>query len=394
MNLRLKSTIAEMIHAHEEQFKQISSYIGHHPELGNEEYIAAEKLTACLEQHGFTITRGLLHIPTSFLAEYDSGKPGPVIAYLSEYDALPHLGHACGHHLIAMMSLAAAVGLKAILHETGGSIRVYGTPAEETDGAKVPMARAGLFDDCDVAMMIHPYNRYEQSGTSLAMSAITFEYFGQPSHAAASPHEGVNALDGIIQLFNGVNALRQQIRSDARIHGIITNGGQAANIIPEYASALFYVRAADRRYTNELKERVKRVAEGAALQTGCTVQIKEDDFAYDEMQTNGVLSGLFNQNLFNNGVKPSELHSGSDQGSLDLGNVSARVPSIHPYIPITHELHALHTIPFRDDALKPYALDQMIFGAKMLAYTGCDVLTQPDKLEEIKVEFAHMQAST
>lgn len=388
--MNFKEIIANEIDLNAEQFKAISTFIGQNPELGNKEFLAAEQLTTCLSDHGFTVERGLLGIQTSFLATYDSGKPGPIIAFLCEYDALPQIGHACGHHLICMMSLGAAVGLKAVLDQTGGIIRVYGTPAEETDGAKVPMAREGLFDDCDVAMMIHPYNRYEQSGTSLAMNAITFEFHGRAAHAAASPFEGVNALDAMIQLFNGVNALRQQVRSDARIHGIITNGGQAANIIPDYTSALFYVRAADRPYTNQLKERVKQVAAGAALQTGCTVTIKEDEFAYDEMRTNSILSSLFNQNLLENGVEASELHTGKDQGSLDMGNVSLRVPSIHPYIPITSQPYALHTIEFRDAAMTPYALDQMIFSAKMLAFTACDVLTHPDTLEQIHQEFEEM----
>lgn len=386
----LKLHIANEIDLHAEKFKHISTFIGQNPELGNQEFLAAEQLTTCLNEHGFHVERGLLNIQTSFLATYDSGKPGPVIAFLCEYDALPEIGHACGHHLICMMSIGAAIGLKSVLDQTGGSIRVYGTPAEETDGAKVPMAREGLFDDCDVAMMVHPLNRYEQSGTSLAMNAITFEFHGRAAHAAASPHEGVNALDAMIQLFNGINALRQQVRSDARIHGIITNGGQAANIIPDYTSALFYVRAADRPYTNHLKERVKQVAAGAALQTGCTVSIHEDDFAYDEMRTNSVLSHLFNQNLLQNGVDAAELHIGKDHGSLDLGNVSLRVPSIHPYIPVTFQPYALHSLEFRDAAMSPFALDQMIFAAKMLAYTACDVLTDADILEQIHQEFELM----
>lgn len=388
--MNLKLDIANEIDVYADKLKYISLIIGQNPELGNEEFFAAEQLTTCLNEHGFQTNHGLLHMKTSFLATYDSGKPGPVIAFLCEYDALPEIGHACGHHLICMMSIGAAIGLKSVLAQTGGSIRVYGTPAEETNGAKVPMAREGLFDDCDVAMMIHPYHRYEQSGTSLAMNAINFEFHGRASHAAASPHEGVNALDAMIQLFNGINSLRQQVRSDARIHGIITNGGQAPNIIPDFTSAIFYVRAADRPYTNQLKERVKQVAAGAALQTGCTVSIHEDDYAYDEMRTNNVLSQLFNQNLIEHGVDPSDLHIGKDHGSLDLGNVSLRVPAIHPYIPITFEPYALHSTEFRDAAMSPFALDQMIFGAKMLAFTACDVLTDAEVLDQIHLEFEQM----
>ena len=221
-------------------------------------------MTEELAYHGFTIERGVLDIPTAFIATYDSGKPGPVVAFLAEYDALPELGHACGHHLICMMSIGAAIGLKAVLNETGGSIRVYGTPAEETKGAKVPMAAAGLFQDVDIALMAHPYYAYEKSGESLAMDAIQYEFFGRSAHAAAQPYEGINALDAVIQLFNSINALRQQIKSDARIHGIISEGGKAPNIIPDYAVARFYVRSASRTYTNELVQKVLHCAEGAA----------------------------------------------------------------------------------------------------------------------------------
>ncbi len=192
-----------------------------------------------------------------------------------------------------MMSIGAAVGLKSVIDETGGTIRVYGTPAEETKGAKVPMAAAGLFDDVDIALMAHPYYAYEKSGASLAMDALQFEYTGKAAHAAASPYEGVNALDGVLLLFNSINALRQQLRSDTRIHGIITEGGKAANIIPDYAAAQFYVRSATRVYTDEVVHKVLSCAEGAALQTGCTLKVSNYEYSYDELMTNEALSELF-----------------------------------------------------------------------------------------------------
>ncbi|MCR8842764.1 M20 family metallopeptidase [Paenibacillus sp. SC116] len=385
--MNTKARIAEAIEQNQAEFIEISSFIAANPELGHEEFLASERLIQCLQNHGFTIQSPVLELPTAFLGTYDTGKPGPTVAFLCEYDALPQLGHACGHHLICMMSIGAAVGLKAVMDEIGGIIRVYGTPAEETAGAKVPMTRAGLFDDCDIAMMVHPFYQYEQSGTSLAMDAIKVEYFGEAAHAAASPYKGINALDAVIQLFNGVNAMRQQVRSDARIHGIITNGGQAPNIIPDYAAAEFYVRSADRPYTDELKGRFQAIAEGAALQTGCTVKVHEDPCAYDELRTNEVLSQLFNNNLIQSGIQPDEIKIGKDHGSLDLGNVSTRVPTIHPYIPITHEAYDLHTIPFRDAAQQPYAYEQMIFASKMMAYTAYDAVSDAEQLARIKASF-------
>ncbi len=384
---QLKEQIARHIQQHAEQFKSISTYIAQHPELGNEEFLASAKLKQLLTEHGFQVESSVLGIETSFIATYKADKPGATVGLMCEYDALPEIGHACGHHLICMMSAGAAIGLKSVMDEIGGTIKVYGTPAEETRGAKVPMAEAGLFDECDFAMMAHPYYAYEESGISLAMDALQFEYFGQSAHAAASPQHGINALDAVLQLFNGINVMRQQTRSDTRIHGIINHGGVAANVIPDYASAQFYVRSASRAYTNELVERVKRVAEGAALQTGCRLEISNYEYSYDELITNQTLSQAFSQNLIANGVAPSEIQSGKDAGSLDLGNVSVRCPAIHPYMKVTDEKHELHSIGFRDRAQEPQALDAMLFTAKVLAETAFDVMTDSVLLQQIREEF-------
>ncbi|OAS16287.1 M20 family metallopeptidase [Paenibacillus oryzisoli] len=384
----MKPTIAQTIESNAARFKDISRFIGANPELGHEEFLAFARLTEELAYHGFTIERGVLDIPTAFIATYDSGRPGPVVAYMAEYDALPELGHACGHHLICMMSIGAAIGLKSVLAETGGSIRVYGTPAEETKGAKVPMAAAGLFHDVDIALMAHPYYTFEKSGESLAMDAIEYEFFGRSAHAAAQPYEGINALDAVLQLFNSINALRQQLKSDARIHGIISEGGKAPNIIPDYAVARFYVRSATRTYTNELVQKVLHCAEGAARQTGCTLKTSNYEYSYDELRTNEVLSNVFTDQLFELGIQPKEIEIGKDHGSLDLGNVSIHCPTIHPFVKVVSERYLLHTKEFRDLAMTEPALDSMLFTAKALAYTAYEVLSKPELLAAIKEEFA------
>ncbi|WP_424768371.1 M20 family metallopeptidase [Paenibacillus sp. sgz302251] len=384
-----KQTIFAEIDHHADTFRTISRSIGSRPELGHEEFFAAELLCTELTRMGFHVERAILEIETSFIATFDTGKPGPTVGFLCEYDALPDIGHACGHHLICSMSIAAAAGLKAALtkQQLGGKIRIYGTPAEETRGAKVPMAAAGLFDDCDFALMAHPYHTFEQSGESLALDALQFEFTGVAAHAAASPYEGINALDAVLQLFNSINALRQQTRSDARIHGIIDNGGQAPNIIPDYASAQFYVRSASRSYTNELTAKVLRCAEGAALQTGCSLKVSNYEFSYDELLTNEALSEQFNANLIEAGIPPEQIEIGKDHGSLDLGNVSIRCPAIHPFVKVVQDRLMLHTEAFRDAAMTDYALDGMLFGAKMLAATAYDVCASPDLLARIRAEF-------
>ncbi|PAE13706.1 amidohydrolase [Niallia circulans] len=384
----MKQIILDTINENEAKFKDISIYIGENPELGHEEFKACEILTDTLKQHDFNVEIGICDLPTAFKATFDSGKAGPVIGFMAEYDALPELGHACGHNLIGTMGIAAGIGLSKVLSETGGKVIVYGTPAEETKGGKVTMAEAGIFEDLDVAMMVHPLDSYMKSGDSLAMDAIQFEFFGKAAHAAASPHLGINALDAVLQTFNSINALRQHIKSDARIHGVITEGGKAANIVPDYAVAQFYVRAGKREEVNKLVEKVKQCAEGAALQTGATVKASFYEFSYDDMITNQTLSDLFTKQLVDLGVEPSEIQEQRDgSGSLDMGNVSQVVPSIHPYVKICNEAYACHTHEFREAAMSDQGRDAMILGAKSMALTGLEILTNKELLAKIKAEF-------
>lgn len=384
----MKQIILDTINENEAKFKDISIYIGENPELGHEEFKACEILTDTLKQHDFNVEIGICDLSTAFKATFDSGKAGPVIGFMAEYDALPELGHACGHNLIGTMGIAAGIGLSKVLSETGGKVIVYGTPAEETKGGKVTMAEAGIFEELDVAMMVHPLDSYMKSGDSLAMDAIQFEFFGKAAHAAASPHLGINALDAVLQTFNSINALRQHIKSDARIHGVITEGGKAANIVPDYAVAQFYVRAGKREEVNKLVEKVKQCAEGAALQTGATVKASFYEFSYDDMITNQTLSDLFTKQLVDLGVEPSEIQEQRDgSGSLDMGNVSQVVPSIHPYVKICNEAYACHTHEFREAAMSDQGRDAMILGAKSMALTGLEILTNKELLAKIKAEF-------
>lgn len=384
----MKQIILDAINENETKFKNISIYIGENPELGHEEFKACKILTDTLKEHAFNVEIGICDLPTAYRAIYDSGKEGPVIGFMAEYDALPELGHACGHNLIGTMGIAAGIGLSKVLEETGGKVIVYGTPAEETKGGKVTMAEAGIFEELDVAMMVHPLDNYMKSGDSLAMDAIQFEFFGKSAHAAASPHLGINALDAVLHTFNSINALRQHIKPDARIHGVITEGGKAANIVPDYAVAQFYVRAGKREDVNILVEKVKKCAEGAALQTGATVKSSFYEFSYDDMMTNKALSDAFTNQLVSLGVEEVEIKEQRDgSGSLDMGNVSQVVPSIHPYVKICNEAYACHTHEFRESAMSDQGRDAMILGAKSMALTGLEILTNKELLATIKEEF-------
>jgi amidohydrolase len=365
---------------------KISDHLYHHPELGDQEFASMEKLVEFLEEHQFSVEKGIVGRSTAFKAVFDSEKEGPAIAYLSEYDALPGIGHGCGHNMIGTMSVGAGIVLSKVVSEIGGRVIVLGTPAEETNGGKVPMAEQGIFEGIDAAMILHPADESYESGDSLAMDAIQFDFRGRTSHAAASPEMGINALDAVIQLFNGVNAIREHVTSDVRIHGIIKEGGVAANIVPDKAVAQFYVRAKDRAYLNEVVQKVKNIAEGASLMTGAKLDISNYELSYDNMITNQTLSQLFTENLLSTGVKEVKKAKGT-YGSIDMGNVSQVVPAIHPYIGLDSPGLIAHTKEFADLTITDNAHIILSRGALALAKTGYDLMTNKEKLEEMKLEF-------
>ncbi len=360
--------------------------IHRNPEPGNKEFKAVELLTDQLAKHGFTVERGICGLPTAFKAVYRGKGEGPTVAFLAEYDALVGMGHACGHNLIGPISIGAAIALREVMDDIAGSIVVFGTPAEETDGAKVMMSEKGVFDSVDAAMMVHPSDKNSVLSSSLAMDAIEFVYTGKAAHAAAVPHEGINALDAVIILFNSINALRQQLKDDVRIHGIISEGGVAPNIIPERAVARFYIRAAERLYVDEVVEKVLSCAKGAALATGAKLSTRNFEVSFDNLITNETLAKAFEKNMKFVGVKDI-LSTGEGPGSTDMGNVSHRAPAIHPYIAIAPEGTPGHSKLFLEAAASPTAHDALILAAKSLALTGYDVLTDSKLLEQIKQEF-------
>ena len=386
MIVTMKNKLINELHNVEQELWDICCKLYENPELGDQEFESMKLLTNMLEAHGFEIETGIVNRPTAFKAEFNSGKPGPKIAYLAEYDALPGVGHGCGHNLIGTMSVGAGITLSKVIQEIGGSVVVLGTPAEETNGAKVPMSAQGIFDDIDVAMILHPSDESFISGESLAMDAIQFAYKGKASHAAASPEKGINALDSVIQLFNGINALREHLPTDVRIHGIISDGGVAANVVPDYAVAQFYIRAKERSYLNEVVGKVKNIANGAALMTGATLEISNYELSYDDMNTNQTLSDAFTENL----KKTSELPiypAKSSYGSIDMGNVSQVVPAIHPYIGLNKPGLVAHTEEFANQTITKDGFTALQSGALALAYTGLDVITDTKLMTSITTEF-------
>ncbi|WP_026486404.1 M20 family metallopeptidase [Caldanaerobius polysaccharolyticus] len=364
---------------------ELNEFLYENPETGNQEFAACEKICEVLSHWDFKIQKGYLGIPTAFKAIYGCGKPS--IAYLCEYDALPEIGHGCGHNMISAISVTAAIALREIIDTIGGQVAVFGCPAEETNGAKVAMAEKGAFNDIDVALMVHPSDVTRESGTSLAMEALQFEYLGKAAHAADNPEDGINALDGVLLLFNSINALRQHVKPDVRIHGIIKEGGIAANIIPERAVAQFYVRSESSSYLKEVVKKVKDCARGAAISTGCTLNISNYELSYDNMITNNTLQEVFNKNLQSTGVNDIQPPK-KPSGSSDIGNVSHVVPAIHPYIGIVQGHIPSHTREFALATQTDYAKEMLLKAATALALTGFDIITDKSLLDRIKKEFA------
>lgn len=352
-------------------------------------------LSGILEKEGFEVDRAVAGHETAFLARKKSDKPGPSIAFLAEYDALPGLGHGCGHNIIGTTSVAAAIALSKVLDDIGGEAVVFGTPAEEggpNGSAKGSFVKHGLLEGVDAALMVHPSNQTRLTSSSLAVDPLDFEYIGKPAHAAASPEEGINALDAVIQLFNGINALRQQLKDDVRIHGIITHGGDAPNIIPEYAKARFFIRASTRTRLNEVTRKVKAVAEGAALATGAKLNVIAFQNEVDNLLLNKTYDQVFKEVIKDLGETVVE-GDRDGIGSTDAGNISQVVPTIHPYIKIGADDLVGHTVPFREAASSAKGDEALITGAKGLALTAFQLITKPELIKSIKHEFQERKAA-
>ena len=383
----LKDAVGQAVDRLANELEALSHQIHDNPELGYAEVKACGWLAEFLGQHGFKVEKGVGGVDTAFRATIETGA-GPTIAILCEYDALPGIGHACGHNVIATSGAGAGAALAAVREKLpAGRIQVIGTPAEEGGGGKVKLIKAGVFKDVDAAMMIHGFDRTLLHQDLLGIVRVTFEYTGKASHASADPWEGLNALDACIQTFNAVSMLRQQMRPECRIHGIITNGGAAANIIPEHAAAMFYVRAPSIEAMWELHTRVVACAEGAAKAAGVSLKVTQHDNVYEPMRSNRVLLDLFASNMKTVGLTEGEPIP-DRKGSSDIGNVSQIIPAIQPMIAIAPTGMAIHTREFADAAVKPMARAGMVAAAKTMAMTTLDLLAEPKRVEAAKAEFA------
>jgi len=357
-----------------------------HPELMFEEHRSAAALVKALKAAGFEVETGAGGLETAFVARHRFGPGGPRVALLAEYDALPEMGHACGHNLIATAALGAARALRSALAADAGEVVVIGCPAEEGGGGKILLLEAGVFDGVDAALMFHPGSRTMTIRGALAATRVTMRFFGKAAHAASAPELGINALDACILTFNAINALRQHVIDETRIHGIISHGGSAPNIVPEYAEAKFLIRHRRSEEVAALKERVLAAARGAAAAVGARVEFEEGLF-YAERKVNVPMAERFAAHLEAQGEPVLAAPAVGRVGSSDFGNVSQVLPAIHPYVAIVPEGVSAHTPAFAAAAASPAGLRGLRLAATAIAATAADLLTDPELLAAARADF-------
>ena len=396
----LASASNSVIETSKQALFDLSKDVHAHPELNYEEYYSSNALAGFLENHDFHVERGIGGVETAFRATIPGGGgEGPTIAVLAEYDALPEIGHGCGHNLIAMAAMGAALGLKANAQDLPGRVEIIGTPAEEGGGGKIRLIEAGIFDGVDATLSSHPFSNRtivpavspKGESWSLAMVGYRYMFHGRAAHAAAAPEAGINALNAVIHLFTGIDALRQHLRDDVRMHGVITDGGTAPNVVPEFAAANFMLRSRDGRYlSSEVVGKVMQVAEGAAAMTGSRLEVEEFYPFYENVQPNLTLAQAVGSNLQALGVRlddpiPGRPGSGA---STDFGNVSQVMPAYELRYAVSETPVASHTRDMCETAITDYALSSALQVAKALSLTASDLLRDATLVEAAKSEFA------
>ena len=365
----------------EEDLKEISHWMYEHPEIAFQEYETSARLSGYLADHGFDVEYPAYGLDTAFVAR--AGGPGPEVVICAEYDALPGVGHACGHDIIATAGLGAGLALAPLADELGIRVTVLGTPAEEMKGGKVDLINAGAFEEASVSMMIHPSPDDVLDPIVLAVRHLDLEFRGKDSHAAGAPEKGINALDAFVQAYVNVSTLRQQILPTDRIHGIITHGGDAPNIIPSYTRSSWYIRSLTKDRLEVLSAKVLACFEAAALATGCTWSTSENSHPYQDLITNPVMAGLFDENATALG---RTMERGADMpigGSTDMGNVSHVVPAIHPFLAIDAGDAVNHQPEFAAATVTPSGDKTIRDGALAMAWTVID-LAVGDRWNELE----------
>lgn len=365
---------------------ELATKLHDHPELAYEEHRASGWIAELLEAQGFSVERALGGVATAFRARFGDGQ-GPTVAILAEYDALPEIGHACGHNLIAAGAVGAFLSLSSQAARVRGRVELIGTPAEEGGGGKIRLLEAGAFAGVDAAMMFHPYDRDILAHPALATTRVSMVFRGKPAHASIAPWDGNSALTACMETFRSVDTQRVHFRDGVRVHGIITDGGQAVNVIPERAASLFLLRAPNLAELERVSAIVERCARGAALAAGVEVELAMRR-GYKDMRNNMALARRFGAALESLGRRPREVDPRVGAGSTDMGDISHAVPSIHPYLAICDEGETLcHERAFAACARSERGFETMRVAAKAMARTAAQLFDEEGLLSEVRREF-------
>ncbi|MGI6548256.1 MAG: M20 family metallopeptidase [Bacillota bacterium] len=387
----LQGEVLRAVEDHKQELWDLARFMYENPELGYREQQASKAVAEFLESAGFQVELGIGGLATALKACREGVGLGPHVAFLAEYDALPGIGHGCGHNWIAAAAVGAAVGMLPALDHVAGAIYVVGCPAEEgyvdNAGGKVALLESGCFQGIQAALLLHPAGETVLDSTANAREAVEISFHGRAAHASAAPHEGINALEALIQTFVALNGLRAQFPDEVRVHGVITKGGEAPNIVPHFASARFYVRAYHSGVLARAVESLKACARGAAMATGAQVEFRSFAYPYAAMRPNRTLVRCFSKNLGCLGIQADSQRQ-LGYGSTDLGNVSQVMPAIHPYLRITQENIPLHTRWFAQATVTDTGLRSLLTGAKALALTALDLLVDDDLWRSVQAEYA------
>ena len=383
--MKAKEIMMQKIESNIEAYMELVQTMYDNPEIGNEEFETMKLLVDYLDKVGFKTTSGYV-VPTGFLGEYDTGKEGPTIAVMCEYDALPEVGHGCGHNLIAGIGVATGEAVKEIIDQFGGKLLVVGTPAEENFGGKVSMSEAGVFDEVDVALMVHPGSKNGVGGRSTALNPIKFEFFGTNAHAC-KPQQGASALDAAVMSYLQINLLRQFVNQNTFIHGVIKDGGEAANVIPAYASLEYYFRAPTMSYAKDVTEKAIQAVDAICKANNVTYKTSTYECPYEDTVINYKLADILTEKYTELGVEniyPVEEIAG---GSTDVGAVSYRCPTIQGNIKICGEEVSGHTVEMAQATISKDGEKGLIKASQGLALTILELLENPTLLAEVKQEF-------
>jgi len=363
----------------------LNDFLADNPEISGKEFQASQRIVEMLRKQGYDVEYPFAGYETAFKATFGQEKHSRKIAIMTEYDALPGIGHACGHCTSAAISILAGLSLKEMQEDLDADIHIIGTPVEETDGAKCTMAKNGVFDPYDMALMVHLFGENLLAPKLQALDSFVYKFHGKSAHASAAPWEGNNALNGVQLMFHAIDMLRQHVKPDVRIHGVIRDGGLAPNIVPETASAEFYVRSMSRAYLNDLMRKIDDCAKGAAIATQTTFEKMLTAESYDNLKENGTGLAVLAEIYRELGLELGDTEKVF--GSSDAGNVSMVCPTFHPILQIVEPTVAIHTREFADAVKSPQAYEGIIKGAKILILQVLKIFTDKNKFEAMKKDF-------